>query len=383
MTTITEELFAASNAVGATDVIDLSGDDLSLSTALHIREAAKRALDEGATHYTTRPGLDPLREAVARKLGERNGIQVDPQSDVIITSGTQEALFIALHVLLEPDDEAIVLRPSRPAYVEIVRAAGGVVKEVNLIGGSRSGGSVTGIALDPERLARRVTSRTRVLVLGSPLVPAGIVPTQETLQALTRLAVERNLAVIADEAYEPFVYDGATHCSIGSLPGMAERTITINGFSQGYAMKGWRVGYMAGPQRLIASMMKLKQALSICSAAVSQYAALAALTGPQTPLEEAQQLVARRREVARAALDRARISYLRSPAGFHLLLAARNRNHLPVNRLAEETGVLLAPGSRFGAPSRLRLSLTQEEEEIEEAVRRLRPFLGRDGGSDG
>jgi aspartate/methionine/tyrosine aminotransferase len=130
-------------------------------------------------------------------------------------------------------------------------------------------------------------------------------------------------------------------------------------------------------------MMKLKQALSICSAAVSQYAALAALTGPQTPLEEAQRLVARRRGTARAALDRAGISTLRAPAGFHLLLAARSRNRGLVDRLAEETGVLLAAGSPFGAPSWLRLSLTGEEEEIEEAVRRLRPFLARGRESNG
>src|SRR5919199_5704682 len=115
----------------ATGNIDLSGDHLGLPAAPHIREAAKRALDEGATHYTTRPGLDPLREAVARKLRDRNGIEVHPQSEVIITSWTQEALFVALHVLLEPGDEALVPRPSRRAYVDIVEAAGGVAVEAH------------------------------------------------------------------------------------------------------------------------------------------------------------------------------------------------------------------------------------------------------------
>jgi aspartate/methionine/tyrosine aminotransferase len=382
MIVTTQETVAAPSVVTAPSVIDLSGDDLGLPTAPHIGEAAKQALDEGATHYTTRPGLDPLREAVARKLRASNDIRVDPQSEIIITSGTQEALFIALHVLLEPGDEALVPRPSRPSYGEIVRAAGGLVKEVNLIGRSRFGDPTT-FTLDPDRLTRRLTSRTRVLVLGSPLVPAGIVHTQETLQALATLAVERNLAVIADEAYEPFVYDGATHRSVGSLPGMTERTITINGFSQGYAMSGWRVGYLAGPRPLIASMMKLKQALSICSAAVSQYAALAALTGPQTPLEEAQRLVARRREAARAALDQAGISYLRTPAGFHLLLDARQKGRGIIGHLVEQSGVLLVAGSRCGAPSWLRLSLTRREKEIDEAIRRLRPFLSQGDQSDG
>src|SRR5947209_6938569 len=117
--------------------IDLSGDDLGLPTAPHVKEAAKQALDQGATHYTTRPGLDPLRQAVSRKLKAENGIDVDPQSEVIITSGTQEALFVALHVLLEPGDEAIVPRPSRRAYVDIVKAAGGVVRQAR---GNSAGG---------------------------------------------------------------------------------------------------------------------------------------------------------------------------------------------------------------------------------------------------
>jgi aminotransferase len=347
----------------AIDTVDLSGDDLGLHTAPHIREAAKLALDEGATHYTTRPGLDPLREAVSRKLRDVNGIEVDPKAEVIVTSGTQEALFVTLNVLLEPGDEALVPRPSRAAYVDIVRAAGGVVRAVH-------GDPSDEFALDPQRLARRVGPRTRVLLLGSPLAPTGAVHSRETLQRVAEIAIEHNLTVIADEAGEPFVMSGE-HLSIGSLPGMAERTITINGFSTGYAMNGWRVGYMVGPRALIGSMMKLKQALSICSAAVSQYAALAAMTGTQEPLQEARAAVAARREATFAALDRAGIPHVRPQAGFHVLLRNTGTDAPTVSEIEETTGVRLAPGRDFGAPSWLRLSLTQPPDVLRAAIGRL------------
>jgi aminotransferase len=270
-----------------------------------------------------------------------------------------------------------VCRPSRPAYGDIATLAGGTVLAVR-------GEPAADFAIDPERVARRITPDTRVLVLGSPLVPAGVVHDEDTLRRLTELAVEHNLAVITDEEFEPFIFDGSPHVSIGSLPGMAERTITIGGFSFAYAMRGWRVGYMAGPQQIMASMMKLKQALSICSAAVSQFAALAAITGPRAPVEEAYSLLAGRRTAAFAALDGAGITYARSAAGPYLLIRGSGpaqSDRALVKRLAREAGVLLTPGSTFGVPSWLRLSLTQPDERIVEAFDRLRHALGTEGSN--
>jgi aminotransferase len=356
------------------DTIDLAGESLGFTTAHHIRAAAQRALDNGETHYTTRPGLDPLREAVSQRLAAESDIHADPKSEIIITSGTQEALFVALNVLIEPGDSVLVLRPSRPAYVDIARQANARVTSVR-------GSAGDGFAVDPARVARRITPATRVLVLGSPLVPAGVVHGQDVLQALAALAVRHNLAVICDETFSPFVVDG-THRSLGALPGMAERTLTIGGFSLSYALAGWRVGYLSGPQAIMAAMMKLKQALSICSAAVSQYAALAAVTGPQFPLEDARAAMAARRAAAFSLLDAANIPYAPSAAGPYLLLDGSHverSDRTLVRRIEREAGVSLMPGSLYGLPSWLRLKLAEPEDRLKEAVERMRPILTRGG----
>jgi aspartate/methionine/tyrosine aminotransferase len=356
------------------DTIDLSGDDLGLPTPVHIREAAKRALDEGATHYTTRPGLDPLRRAVAEKLQRVNGVAVDPQREVLITCGAQEALFVALHLVLERGDVALIPQPARPDYAAITRLAGGQVRAV-------SARSEAGFAVDPDEVAHRLTRRSRALILSSPAVPAGTVLDTAALKRLAEIAIAQDLVVIADESHEPFVYDGAVHRSIAALPGMAERTLTINGFSLAYAMAGWRVGYIAGPARLLGPLQQLKQALSICSPAVSQYAALAALTGPPDPVEEARRIVAERRNAALGALERAGVPHARPVAGYYILIDGRatGRGGMALARwVARETSVRLAPGRAFGAltDSWLRLSLTATPEQLSDAARRLGTVLG-------
>jgi aminotransferase len=206
------------------------------------------------------------------------------------------------------------------------------------------------------------------------------------LQALAALAVEHNLAVICDETFSPFVFDGTPHRSIGSLPGMAERTLTIGGFSLSYALAGWRVGYLAGPQPIMAAMMKLKQALSICSAAVSQFAALAAVTGPQYPLEDARAALTARRLAALLSLDAAGISYAPSTAGPYLLLDGSHverSDRALAQRIEREAGVKLMPGSLYGLPSWLRLTLAEPEERLTEAVERMQPILTRGGNHGG
>jgi len=219
-------------------------------------------------------------------------------------------------------------------------------------------------------LARRLTKRSRVVILGAPLVPAGVVHGEAVLEGLAALAIERNLVIVSDEIAEPFVYDGAFHRSIGSLPGMAERTITINGFATAYAMHGWRVGYMAGPQPLLGPMMQLKQALSICSPAVSQYAALAAISGPRAPIERARSLGEERRDAVCLALKKASIPHVRPMAGQYVM---------------RHTRVLLSctATTRSATASWLRLSLTQPSDQLVAAVGRLAPVLTRPGFQGG
>jgi aspartate/methionine/tyrosine aminotransferase len=345
-------------------LIDLSGDRLAFESPLHVREAAMRALAEGATHYTTRPGLNPLRAAIAEKLSAENGVSVHPEREVLVTSGAREALFVGLHVLLERNDEAVITGPAPRVFGDITRMAGGTARMV-------IGDPATGFAIDPELVSRRVTRRTRVMVISSPSTPAGFAVDAECVKGLAELAVRRGLVVLSLETLEPFVFDGREHLSIGSLPGMAERTVTINGFDA-YGLAGWRVGYAAGPESILGPMTQLKQAMSICSSAVSQYAALAAITGPRTPIEAARALVSERREGALAALAAESVDIARPAAGYHLLVDGRaagaNDNRALKQALRE---VRLRLGSAGGAPGWLSLGLTKPVEDLAMAAERL------------
>jgi aspartate/methionine/tyrosine aminotransferase len=354
-------------------LIDLRGDRLGLASAPHVREAAKRALDDGETHYTTRPGLNPLRRAIAEKLERENGVRVDPLREVLVTCGTREALFVALHVLLARGDELLVTGPAPKLYRDIARLAGARARDI-------VGDPAAGFAIDPDALAGALTRRTGAVVLVNPSTPAGSVADAARLAALGDLAVMHGLVVVSIETLEPFVFDGAVHRSIGSLPGVAERTVTINGFSEAYGLAGWRVGYMAGPESLLGPMTQLKQALSICSPAVSQHAALAALTGPAEPLASARALVEERRDRMFDALDAAEIPFVRPAAGYHVLVDARNANgSLPEALRAARLRV--GWGAAIGLPGWLVLTLASPPEDLEEAAARLGSVL--QGGGNG
>ena len=356
-------------------LIDLSGDRLGLATAPHVREAAKRALDAGETHYTTRPGLNPLRHAIAEKLERENAIRVHPEREVLVTCGTREALFVALHVLLERGDQVVVAGPAARLYREVARLAGATARVV-------TGDPADGFAVDPDAIAARLTSRSRALVLVSPSSPAGSVADGARLDALAALAVERGLAVVSVETLEPFVYDGPAR-SIASLPGMFERTVTINGFSEAYGLAGWRVGYLAGPESLLGPMTQLKQAMSICSPAVSQHAALAAITGPREPLESAHALVGERRDRVFAALAAAGVPHIRPAGGYRVLVDARGLDAAPAALRAAR--LRLGSVAPDGAPGWLSLALASPSEVLEAAARRLGSVFAdaKEGRTDG
>ena len=356
--------------------IDLSGDWLDLPSAPAVRTAAKDALDQGATHYTTRPGLNPLREAIAKKLSLENAIEVDPHAGVLVTCGGREALFVALHVLLSPGDEALVVGPQRAAHAEIVGVAGGVAKLV-------APDSSRAFVVDPAAVAAQVTDRSRVLLLETPSYGGSLIE-RDVLNELASLAIEHDLVVISLEGLEPFVHDGAVHTSIAALPGMSERTVTINGFSDAHGMRGWRVGYLAGPSALVAPLTQLKQALSICSPAVSQYAALGALDVRHDTLRRMRTAVSERRERTLAALSAAGIAHIPNRAGIHVMLDARDLGRSP-EALATDiaaTGVSLSDGRAVGVDGWLRLSLTRSPALLEDAVHRLARTLTPEGADN-
>jgi aspartate/methionine/tyrosine aminotransferase len=276
-------------------------------------------------------------------------------------------------------NEAVVAGPAPKLYRDITRLAGGRTRVV-------VGDATDGFAVDPDAIGRALGRRTRAIVLVSPSTPAGSVADDGRLRALAELATAAGLAVVSVETLEPFVYDGAVGRSIGSLPGMAERTVTINGFSEAYGLAGWRVGYMAGPESLLAPMTQLKQAMSICSPAVSQHAALAALTGPQTSVEAARDLVGERRERAFAALDGAGVPFVRPAAGYSVLVDARRAtSEGGLDRRLRDARVRLGRGASFGAPGWVSLALTRPSDELDEAAARLGSVFRaqHDGSRDG
>src|SRR6185312_6520034 len=279
------------------DVVAMGPGDPDLPTPKHIIDAAKKALDDGWTHYTPPPGDIRLRRAIATMVGETRSTRYDPDNDVIVTLGAEEGVYMAMLTLINAGDE--VLTPSHrfTTYDWAIEMSGGkLVPYPTIIDGA--------FQLNVDQIRSRITDRTKIIVVVSPDNPTGGVATADELAGIARLAVEHDLLVISDEIYSKFVYDGRQHLSIVSLPGMQERSLLIDGFSKCYAMTGWRVGFMCGPSVYMRAIIEVKHTLSICTPAVSQAAALAAIEGPQECINEMREIYdARRHELLGALSD--------------------------------------------------------------------------------
>jgi aminotransferase len=355
------------------DVINLGRGDPDLATPPHIVEAAKKALDEGATHYTPWAGDLRLRKAIAKKLKEENKFEVDPESEIIITVGAQEAVFITIFSLINPGEEIIVPEPRYTPYDTAIKVAGGVM--VPVVTRPEENFEVT--AKDIEKV---LTEKTKAILLISPNNPTGAVISEKNLKEIADLAEQEDLLVISDELYEKILFDNASYCSFAYLPRMFERTITINGFSKSYSMTGWRIGYLAGPRDLVSPMLNLKYALTICAPAVSQMAALAALEGPQDVVKETAATYERRRNIAMERLDELGISYVVPKGSFYIFPDISKygmTSYEFASSLLRHTGVFTFPGTTFGSAGEgyIRISLLVSTEKIEEAFIRMEKFL--------
>jgi len=354
------------------DAIHFEHGEPSFTTPDHIIEASIKAMKEGFTHYGPTRGLPELREAIAEKLTMENAIPVDGPEEVLVVSGTQEAMFLAALAFLEPGDEALVLEPYYPAYFEETLIAGAKPVEVPLSEDSH-------YRIEAEHLERYVTPRTKMLWLNSPVNPTGHVFSKRDLEAMATVAQKDDLLVFADEIYEKLVYDGVEHVSIGSLPGMEDRVITANGFSKSYAMAGWRVGYVAADKRLVDQMSKLHYYTVLCSSTIAQKAAVAALTGPQDCVREMFHEYDRRRTAVLQALREIdEISYVPPTGAFYVFpnISKCTRDDEGMARtLLTEYSVATVPGSGFGrtAAGHLRISYSElPMKEISEGLARFR-----------
>lgn len=356
-----------------TDVISLGRGDPDLSTPAHIVEAAKTALDQGYTGYSPWVGYPDLRQAIADKLKRENGIDAKAE-EVLVTVGAEEAVYIAVMALLNPGDEILVPEPRYVTYDTAIELAGGRVVSVPT-------GLDRDFQLDPDELEKRITPRSKALLIITPNNPTGQVLDPDRAAALAEIARRHNLAVISDELYEKVVYDGAVNPSLAALEDMKDRTITINGFSKTYCMTGWRVGYLHAPKALVDAMVPLKYALTISAASMCQRGALAALTGPQDCVDEFQRIYTERRREVMASLDRMGLRYGTPRGAFYIFAEVGSLGMRSIDfclSLLEKKKVLVFPGTAFGATGEgyVRISLLAPTEKIVEAMGRVEEYAG-------
>ena len=356
------------------NVIHLEQGEPNFTTPKHILEAAIEAMKRGFTHYTEMDGTLELRQAIAEKLRNENGIDVDPRTEVTVTSGTQEAMFIAALGFLNPDDEALILEPYYPAYFEDTLLAEATPITVPLDEEKDYG-------IELEALERKITTKTRMIWMCNPSNPTGHVSSKEDLEVVAEVAQRHNLIVFVDEIYEKLVYDGARHISIGSLPGMEDKTITVNGFSKAYAMTGWRIGYVAAEKRLSATLRKIHYYTTLCPNAISQKAALGALTGPQDCVQEMVAEYNRRRELVINELNKIEpLSYTAPKGAFYVFpnfSSFEKSDEALALHLLEKARVVTVPGSGFGkaGEGHLRISYSAHYTQVEEGIKRIRMCL--------
>jgi len=357
-------------AQGLKDVIYLNVGEPDFDTPRHIVAAAEKALKDGHTHYTKEEGIPELREAIAEK--ESRKIKADIcEEQVLITPGATGALFAACMSLIDPGDEVIIQNPSYPGHVRAVTIAGGKPVSVSL----REDCNFT---IDIDELNDKITPKTKVMIVSSPSNPTGTVFERKILKAIAEIAMDNELFVISDEVYEKFVYD-AEFASIAEFPGMEHQTILVNSFSKTYAMTGWRVGYAVGPKEIINYMKRVLCTSTLCVNSIAQYAALAAIKGPQECVETMVKEYDRRRKFVLENLSKIpRIRFVEPKGAFYVfpnIEEFKMSSTKFVQYLIREARVLLSPGyPLFGSNGRfhVRLSYAASLDKLKIALERIK-----------
>ena len=359
-------------ASGLDDIIPLGRGDPDFDTPKEIVDEGVRALSEGFHHYTLPAGSIELREAICEKLQRDNGLDYSA-GQVIVTNGCQEALFISIMCLVDPGDEVLLQAPRFDAFDYMVNLAGGEVVSVPTA-------EENDFALKAADIERALTEKTKLLVIANPNNPTGSLTEKNDLAEIAVLAVERDLLVLSDEIYEKIFFDGREHASLAGFDGLYERTVTINGFSKAYAMTGWRVGYLAGPDWLMEPAIEVKQTLSICTPPALQQGALAALRIGANAQRAMALEYQERRDVIMKRLDELGISY-GYPGGGLYVYANVSSTGLDAEtfcyELLRREQVMIFPGTLFADDNNqhVRITLLSPKDKIEQALDRLARFI--------
>ena len=356
------------------DVISLGVGEPDFATPWGVREAAIHGLERGRTAYTANHGLLELRQAIAAHLRGRYGVDYDPADQVLVTVGVSEGLDLALRALLNPGDEVIIPQPSYVSYEPCVRFAGGVPVTF----GTRA---ADGFVPSADDLERCVTPRTRAVLLNYPNNPTGATIDRTHLEALAAVVIRHDLVVLSDEIYDRLTYTGE-HVALASLPGMAGRTLLLNGFSKAYAMTGWRIGYACGPAPLVAAMTKIHQYTALCASRSGQEAAIEALRRGEREVVAMVDDYDTRRRLIVAGFNRLGLTCHLPDGAFYAFpsIASTGLNADDfATRLLHEARVAVVPGDVFGVggEGHIRCSYASSVRQIEEALRRIEGFLAK------
>ena len=356
------------------EIVHLEIGEPDFDTPAHIKEAAKRALDAGATHYGPSAGLPELREAIAKHVGQSRGLQVS-SDEVVVTPGAKPIMFFTIMALVNPGDEVIYPNPGFPIYESVINFVGGVPVPIPLLESAAFG-------FDLALFEQRVSKKTKLIILNSPQNPTGGVLGREQIERIADIARHFQIPVLSDEIYRQFLYEGE-FVSIATLPGMRELTVILDGFSKAYAMTGWRLGYGVMTTELAEHLTRLMVNSASCTATFVQLAGIAALEGDQSPVDAMVAEFRRRRDVLVPALNRLPGVSCPSPRGAFYVFPNVKALERPSGEIAElllrEAGVALLPGTAFGEHGEgyLRLSYATSEANLRRALELMRPVFER------
>jgi len=368
-------LEVAKMAKSVPDAIYLNIGEPDFPTPTHIVEAAKRAMDRGDTHYTPDEGIPELRRAIAEKESEKLGLKLS-EENVVVTAGATGGTYATLMASIDPGDEVLVPDPYYSGYYYAVQMAGGTLVGLRQV-------EERGFQIDASELEHKISPKTKAMVVVSPNNPTGVMLTDDTLKTIAEMACENDLLVVSDEVYDEFVFDGKFR-SIATFPGMSERTVVVNSFSKTYAMTGWRIGYAVGPKEMMGQIAKASHATGICVNSIAQYAALAALQGPQEPTRKMLEVYKTRRRLLVDALKRIPQFSLVEPQGAFFAfpnISATGMTSMDLFKyLLREARVVVLPGYPFfglRGENHIRLSYATSTTKLQEAIERIAKAMSK------
>jgi aminotransferase len=351
-------------------IISLGPGEPDFDSPPHIRRAAKKCMDMKCTHYSPTGGRADLKEAIIKKLSKENNISLGPEN-IIVTTGSTEAILLALACTIDPGEGVLIPDPGFLSYKPTVEVLNGMPLSVPLL-------EKDGFEVNVEEMEQAIVpEKTRVLIMNTPSNPTGTVFSKKVLEGIAGFAVEHDLLIISDEAYEKFVYDDARHVSIGSLNGMGGRVLTLHSFSKTYAMPGFRLGYAAGPEKVVGAMTRLHIITTLCAPTMSQVTGIEALKGDQRPVERMRREYDRRRRMVVRRVNEIPGFLCTVPKGafyaFPNIKSFGMKSLEFSERLIKGAKVAVVPGTEFGkfGEGYIRLSYATGYDLIEKALDRI------------